>query len=307
MKKTCGFVSIIGNPNCGKSTFINSIIKSPLALVSKKANATRKRANFIVPFKNENLNSQIIFIDTPGLHESKKLLNEYMINEAKKAISGSDICLYMAVARRKNAKELEDYKKFIDICEAKPHILLLNKIDRLENSELLECIDKYKNLSYQSLIPIRANNLKENVTLDVLYELAKILPEGEHLYEEDLISTNLMREFYKEAIREAIFDRCNDEIPYVSDVIINEVKEDKISKNGLIDYIKAEIIVEKEAQKIIMIGSNANNIKSIGIISRKKCEKLSGKKVFIDLNVKVVFGWSKKVKYLKKIGYNPLI
>ena len=142
---TSGFISVIGRTNAGKSTLLNNLfLKSPIALVSKKINATRKRMDIIVPFEDSDYNSQLIFIDTPGYIESKKLLNEYMLQEAKKAVGDSDLSVFVAVASPKKS-EILHYKNFLDQHDKK-HIVLLNKIDTLNKHELLECLNFTSNI-----------------------------------------------------------------------------------------------------------------------------------------------------------------
>ena len=295
---TSGFVSVVGRPNAGKSTLLNNLVQSPLALVSKKANATRKRMDFIVPFENETFHSQIIFIDTPGLHVSTKLLNEYMINEALKAIGDSDISLFIAVAS-KNPREIQHYREFLQKYKKK-HILVLNKIDLLSKDELLVCLQQYKKYQshYLSLIPLQAcspSALQKNA---LLLEIAKNIPQHPHFYDSSIISTTMMRDIYKEAIREAIFERFSDEIPYQSDIKIL-----KITQKPHILYIKAQIIVEKDSQKSMIIGKDGATIKSLGILARKKCEIIHENKVFLELYVRTIRNWSKNKAGLRQSGY----
>ncbi|TLE10804.1 GTPase Era [Helicobacter bilis] len=296
---TSGFISVIGRTNAGKSTLLNNLVKSPIALVSKKINATRKRMDIIVPFEDSDYNSQLIFIDTPGLHESKKLLNEYMLQEAKKAVGDSDLSVFVAVASPKKS-EILHYKNFLDQHDKK-HIVLLNKIDTLNKNELLECLESYKQYQNKNLgiIPIKAKELNSQTIHSILSLLAKNLPIHPHFYDNDMISTTIMRDIYREAIREAVFERFSDEIPYESDVRIL-----KITEKPTILYIKAQIIVAKDSQKAMIIGKNGETIKSLGSIARKKCEYLAEQKIFLELIVKIIKGWNTSKDTLKQIGYD---
>lgn len=295
---TSGFISVIGRTNAGKSTLLNSLIKSPLALVSKKVNATRKRMDIIVPFEDEVYSSQLIFIDTPGLHESNKLLNECMLQETYRAIGDSDLSVFVAIAST-NCNEILYYKNFLEQYKKK-HIVLLNKIDKLSKQELLVCLESYKQYQEHALgiIPIKAKDLDSYTINTMLSMLAKNLPIHPHFYEEGIISTTFMRDIYKEAIREAIFERLSDEIPYESDVRIL-----KITEKPTILYIKAQIIVAKDSQKAMIIGKNGTTIKSLGSIARQKCEYLAEQKVFLELMVKTIRGWNTDRQTLKQFGY----
>lgn len=297
-RETCGFVGVIGRSNAGKSSLLNSLTNSNLALVSKKINATRKRMDFIVPFFDDAIDSQIIFIDTPGIYKSEKLLNKYLQKEANTAILSSDICIFLAVASTSDS-EINHYIDFLKI--EKKHILVLNKIDLLNKEELLECIKKYEKFSskFLSLLPLSSTHLKQKDSHMLLKEIAINLPNSPHLYDNNLLSPAPLKEFYKEAIREVIFERLSEEIPYESDVIITKV-EDK--RNVMVIF--AQIIVEKDSQKGTMIGKYGRTLKDIGIKARKKCELISEQKVFLNLSVRVKRGWSKDKGNLKKIGYD---
>lgn len=287
----CGFVAIIGRPNAGKSTLLNTIVGEKIAMISQKANATRKRSNAIVMHKD----AQIVFVDTPGLHEKERLLNQYMLDEALKAISDCDLIIYLSPV----TDSLQHYKKFLALNTKKTkHIIALNKIDQVSNDKLLKRIHEYNQYSdkFKDLIPLSAS--KSIGYADLLDTIVKHLEYSPFLYDPDDITTQHIRDIYKEFIREAIFENVSDELPYESDVII-----DKIDEKKNIEYIKATIIVEKESQKIILVGKNGSTIKRIGISSREKIERLSGKKAFLDLFVLVKKGWSKDKEFLQQIGY----
>ncbi len=286
-----GFVAIIGRPNAGKSTLMNHVLGEKIALVSQKANATRRRSQAIV-MHNED---QIIFIDTPGLHQKEKLLNQFMLEEALKAIGDCDVVIFLAPASDK----LEDYEKFLELNQDKrKHILVLTKIDRISQDELLKKILQYNKYSdkFEALIPFSVN--KNVGTKDLLDIIVKYLDESPYLYDPEDLTTEMLRDIYKEFIREGIFENISDEIPYESDVIIDKIDEEKN-----LQRIRATIVIEKESQKGIIIGKNGAAIKRIGKYAREKIEHLSGTKAYLDLFVSVKKGWSSDKEFLNELGY----
>jgi GTP-binding protein Era len=286
-----GFVALVGRPNAGKSTMMNWLLGEKIALVSQKANATRKRSNAIVMHNDD----QIIFVDTPGLHKAEKLLNQYMLEEALKAIGDCDLVVYLAPASDKTIH----YENFLELNDQKrKHIIVLSKIDQVAQGDLLKKIGEYNRFSdrFEALIPVSVTkNVGKN---DLLNAIAKQLDESPYLYDPDNLTTEMMRDIYKEFIREAIFDNISDEIPYESDVIV-----DKIDEDGPVEHIRATIIVEKETQKGIIIGKAGSAIKRIGRNAREKIERLSGRPVYLDLFVSVKKGWSSDKKTLSDLGY----
>lgn len=288
----CGFVATVGRPNAGKSSLLNWLVGEKITMVSHKANATRKRSNVIVM----NEDDQIIFVDTPGIHENEKLINQFMLEEALKAIGDCDLILYLAPVTDK----LNHYEDFLlKNTKNTKHILLLTKTDFVSDEELFNKINEYKKYDdkYVSLIPVSIKKgAKQKVILDAIVEE---LPESPPLFDTEIMTTSHLREIYREFIRESIFDNISDEIPYEADVIIDRVEE---KEN--VDVIKATIIVEKSTQKGMIIGKNAAAIKRIGFNARKKIEKLTQKKVYLDLFVSVKKGWTKNKNSLKELGYN---
>lgn len=286
-----GFVALVGRPNAGKSTLMNWLLGEKIALVSQKANATRKRSNAIVMHHDD----QIIFVDTPGLHQAEKLLNQYMLEEALKAIGDCDLVVYLAPASDKTSH----YEKFLELNgQKRKHIIVLSKIDQISQGDLLKKIGEYNRFSdqFEALIPM---SVTKNVgKKDLLDAIVKLLDESPYLYDPEHLTTEMMRNIYKEFIREAIFDNISDEIPYESDVII-----DKIDEDAPVEHIRATIIVEKETQKGIIIGKGGSAIKRIGKNAREKIERLSGKPVYLDLFVSVKKGWTSDKKFLSDLGY----
>ncbi|OCL85358.1 GTPase Era [Aliarcobacter thereius] len=287
----CGYVSVIGRPNAGKSSLLNWLVGEKIAMVSHKANATRKRSNIIVMHEDD----QIIFVDTPGLHETEKLLNQFMLEEALKAMGDCDLILFLAPV----TDSLKYYEDFLEKNKKKvKHILLLTKIDFINNDELIVKLKEYEKYSdnYEALIPISIK--KATKKSDILDVVVKYLPEHPYLYDPEIMTDEHLRDIYKEFIREAIFENISDEIPYETDVVVNKIEE---KEN--VDVINAKIVVQKDSQKGMIIGQNATAIKRIGKAARLKIEKLSGKKCFLELYVSVKKNWTKNKDALKSMGY----
>ncbi len=287
----CGYVSVVGRPNAGKSSLLNWLVGEKIAMVSHKANATRKRSNIIVMHEDD----QVIFVDTPGIHETEKLLNQFMLDEALKAMGDCDLILFLAPVTDK-VSYYEDF--LVKNKKNVKHILLLTKIDFVSNDEILEKIKEYEQYSdkYEAIIPISIK--KQTKKSDILDEVVKYLPEHPYLFDPEIMTTEHLRDIFKEFIRESIFENISDEIPYETDVIVNKVEE-----KPSVDVIKATIIVQKDTQKGMIIGKNATAIKRIGRDARIKIEKLTGRKCFLELFVSIKKGWTKDKKGLKELGY----
>ena len=288
----CGYVSVVGRPNAGKSSLLNWLVGEKIAMVSHKANATRKRANIIVMHNDD----QIVFVDTPGLHETEKLLNQFMLDEALKAMGDCDLILFLAPVTDK----LTHYESFLEKnTKNTKHVLLLTKIDNVSNDEVLAKMKEYEKYSdrYESIIPVSIK--KATTHADILDDVVKHLPEHPYLFDPEIMTTEHLRDIYKEFIRESIFENISDEIPYETDVLINKVEE-----KPHIDVIKATIIVQKSTQKGMIIGKGATAIKRIGKDARAKIEKLTGKKCYLELFVSIKKGWTKDKKGLKSLGYD---
>lgn len=287
----CGFVAVIGKPNAGKSTLLNWLVGEKIMLVSHKANATRKRLKGILMHEG----AQIVLIDTPGLQTGKKLLNEYMLSEAIKAVSDADLVLFIADARF----ALKDYEEFLEISEGKPHILLLNKIDMLDREKLfktMEELNKHKN-NFLELIPISAT--KESGKNEILDATIKYLPASPYLYDPELLTDQNIRDIYKELIREELFNGLSDEIPYETDVVIN-----KIDESDTLDKVYATIIANKDSQKAMIIGKGGQTIKRVGMKARMALERFSQKKIHLELFVKTNKNWTTDKKGLAEYGYD---
>ena len=292
IKTKCGFVATVGRPNAGKSSLLNWLVGEKITMVSHKANATRKRSNVIVM----NDEDQIVFIDTPGIHENEKLINQFMLEEALKAIGDCDLILFLAPV----TDDIKHYENFLTKnTKNTKHILLLTKTDFVSKEELFDKMEEYVKYDdkYESLMNVSIK--KGTKQKDLLDEIVRYLPVSPPLFDTEIMTTSHLRELYKEFIREAVFDNISDEIPYEADVII-----DKVEEKENIDVIKATIVVEKSSQKGMIIGKNASAIKRIGYNARKKIERLTQKKAYLELFVSVKKGWSKNKSTLKEMVYN---
>ncbi len=291
-KTKSGFVAVLGRPNAGKSSLLNYLVGEDLAMVSSKENATRKRMNIIVMQEN----SQIIFVDTPGLHESEKLLNQFMLEEAIKAMGDSDLAIFLAPV----TDNISHYEKFLTLNDKNiPHILLLTKVDLVSNQKVLEKILEYQKYQNKFLELIPTTIKKGGNINQILSVISKYLPTSPYYYDPDFLTTSKMKDIYKEYIREAIFEKTAKEIPYNSDVVIERVIEE-----DFIEKIFAQIVVNSNSQKGIIIGKNGEGLQRIGKMARKKIEALSGKKAFLKLFVVVKKGWSKDKESLSQLGYD---
>ena len=287
-----GFVSLIGRPNAGKSTLMNSLLGEKIAMVSQKANATRRRSNAIVMLED----TQVIFIDTPGLHEREKILNQFMLDEALKAMGDCDLIVYLAPV----TDSVEHYEKFLQLNKKNvKHIIVISKIDQVKQEKLFKTIASYNQYAehFEALIPVAIP--KKVGHEDLLKVIAKNLPQSPYLFDPEDLTSELVRDIYAGFIREGIFENVSDEVPYESDVIIESIEEEKN-----VDVIHAMIIIEKESQKGIIIGKGGESIKRIGKAAREKIERLSTKKAYLNLQVVVKKGWTKDVNFLKEIGYD---
>ncbi len=286
-----GFVAVVGRPNAGKSSFLNWLINEKITMVSHKANATRKRSNVIAMYEN----TQLIFIDTPGIHEQERLLNQFMLEEALKAIGDADLILFLSPV----TDDLKEYKKFLKLNTKNiPHIVLLTKVDQVKKDKVFARLNEF--VEYQDrfleLIPTSIKRGSDRTL--VLKTLSKHLPKSPFFYDPEILTTQRMKDIYKEFIREAIFDNTSNEVPYFSDVVIEKVEELED-----IEKVYAQIIVDKKSQKGIIIGHEGKTLRRIGQDSRVLIEGLVGKKVFLKIFVVVKQGWTQDKKSLGELGY----
>jgi GTP-binding protein Era len=297
MPTKAGYVSIVGKPNVGKSTLINAIIGSKLSIVTPKPQTTRK--NVLGIYTTETV--QIIFTDTPGYVKPRYELHKSMVNSIIESIKGSDIVLVLCDISCREGTDTYFSKDFLDSIRKsrKPLILAINKIDLLENKkEILPLIDFFNKLQiFTDIIPVSA---LKHISIDGLINTTeKYLPESPYLYEPEFISTQNERFFVSEIIRQQIFLSYGEEVPYSAEVIISEFKERQSGKW----YISADIVVEKDSHKKIMIGSKGSKIKSLGESSRSKIEEFLNQPVYLKLFVKVRPNWRQNKTLLKSFGY----
>ena len=288
-----GFVSIVGRPNAGKSTLINSIIGSKVAIVSDKAHTTR---NNIQGIYNDD-DSQIIFIDTPGIHKPMHKLGKYMNSQSYYSIEDTNVILFMVDATEKIGKG----DKFIleKLKEVDSNVfLVLNKVDRIKKENLFPMIEEYNKLfDFKEIIPISA--LKKDNIDDLIKTIKKYLDEGERYYSEDYYTDKSINFMVSEIVREKVLNLTHEEVPHAVTCVLEKYEEEK---NSI--HINVLIIVEREGIKRILVGHSGSMIKEIGIEARKDIEELVGKKVYLELFIKTVNNWREKDKYLTEFGFN---
>lgn len=287
-----GFASIIGRPNVGKSTLLNSILGEKVSIVTPKPQTTRNRIIGIKTLPG----AQIIFIDTPGIHKPRHKLGDTMVKTALGAFKEVDIILFMVEPR-----DLEKGDKFIIklFKEAQyPVFLLINKIDTVKKLDLLPLIDRLKELyPFKEIIPVSA--LKQDGIEILLKRICDYLPAGPKYYPDDIITDQLERFMVSEIIREKATEMTEEEIPHSIAVEVTEWKE---RESGLI-LIRSNIYIERDSQKGIIIGKGGRMLKSIGTAARADIEKLLNTKVFLELWVKVKKDWRDNRKILEELGY----
>ncbi|RKY01014.1 GTPase Era [Candidatus Poribacteria bacterium] len=291
-----GYVSIVGEPNVGKSTLLNMLLGEKLAIVTPKPQTTRNRITGILTTDEY----QIIFLDTPGMLKPRYKLQEYMVEMVKNAIADADLILYMIDVSHLPREDIE--KEILDMIKSsgKKAVLVMNKIDLISKPMLLPLMAAYKDkFDFADIVPISA---LKNDGLDILVKvIVEHLPEGPMLFPPDQISDLPVRFFVGELIREKVFLLTRQEIPYASSVMVEEFKE---RESGVI-YIRATIFVEKDSQKKIIIGKGGNMLKKIGTMAREELEASFGKPVYLELWVKVREKWRQNPKDLKELGYAP--
>lgn len=288
-----GVVSIVGRPNAGKSTLLNSIIKEKVAITSNKPQTTRNNIQGI--YNDED--SQIIFVDTPGIHKPKNKLGKYLNRESYSSLEGVDLVLFMIDSSAPFGKGDEFVLDKIKE-ENINTFLILNKVDKIKKDELFNMILEYKDkYDFKEVIPISA--LKEKNIDELLKTIKEYLDEGERIYPEDYYTDKSIKFLVSELIREKVLRKTREEVPHAVTVVIENFEEKKESI-----LINACIIVERDGIKKILVGHNGEMIKEIGIDARKDIEALVGKNVYLDLFVKTVNNWRDRDKYLVEFGFD---
>lgn len=297
MQKKSGFVSIIGAPNAGKSTLLNAILGQNLSIVTAKPQTTRNKIFGI--YTKDNM--QIIFVDTPGILKPKYKLQQFMKREIESSFEESDIIALVVDAAKFDLTRLKEmYEKYKKEFSQHKLVCILNKIDLMKKQDLLPLIQSIAdNFRFDEIVPVSAStgfNVEELIKV-----IDSLLPENEFYFEDGLVTSQPERFFVSEIIRRNILRQYEDEIPFSVYIDIEEFKERDKGKN----YINASIVVERDTQKAIIIGSSGSKIKRLGETSRKEIEEFLGREVFLELNVKVRKDWKNDDKFLKK-NFNKL-
>lgn len=287
-----GFVSIIGRPNTGKSTLLNTILKTHLAIVSNVAGTTR---NAIQGVYNDE-ETQIIFIDTPGLHKPQDRLGKLLNQDAYQSLDDIDVVLFVVDASAPLGKGDKFITQALKNTTA-PVILVLNKIDKLDNEGILNAINTYKELyDFSDIVPISA--IKDDNVNRLISVIKKYLTDDIKYYDDDTLTNTSVRFIIGELVREKILNLTNDEVPHSVTCVTTLYEEKKDIIN-----INVDIIVDRDSLKKIIIGHNGQMIKNIGTYARRDIEAMLHKQIYLELYVKTIKNWRDKEKYLTELGF----
>ncbi|MFJ8236911.1 GTPase Era [Ureibacillus sp. NPDC094379] len=294
-KYKSGFISIIGRPNVGKSTFLNRVIGQKIAIMSDKPQTTRNKIQGVLTRDQ----SQMIFIDTPGIHKPKHKLGEFMIKVSKNTLREVDVIMFMVNAEQGLGKGDEFILELLEGTKT-PVFLVVNKIDQIHPDELGGIIDSYQSkYNFAEIIPISA--LQGNNVDNLLEVIEKYLPQGPQYYPADQVTDHPERFIISELIREKVLHLTREEIPHSIAVVIDRIKRDDENENMI--RVQATIMVERDSQKGIVIGKRGALLKEVGTLARKDIELLLGSKVYLELWVKVQKDWRNKSTHLRDFGY----
>ena len=291
-----GTVAIVGRPNVGKSTLLNALLKEKIAIISDKPQTTRTRILGVVHLPD----AQIVLLDTPGLHQAKYRLNQRMVRTAVETMREADLLYVMVEATAAPGPGdrfvIEQVRETMR-AGGRPAFLLINKVDLVNKARVLPLIESYRTMmDWNEVVPLSAQT---GLNVDRLLELTvKILPEGDPVYGEDVVTDQSMRTLAAEIIREKILQKTREEVPYSVAVEIDQFLEE-----GKLARIAATVLVEKESQKAIVIGKRGERLKAIGTYARIEMERLFGLKVFLELWVKVRPAWRQDELMLTELGY----
>ena len=292
-----GYVTILGLPNSGKSSLLNALLGQKLSIITAKPQTTRKRILGILSEENY----QIIFLDTPGILSPSYLLQEKMMDEVKSSLDDADIIVLIIDVMEDPLADIllnQEFVKETVLKSRKLKLLILNKVDLITQDKVTNLINHFEAQKlFEEVIPISAAH-NFNVQR-VKEEIIRLLPEGPKLFPDDQITDASERYFVSELIREKILEIYRDEIPYSCEVLIIEFKERETSKH----FISAEVVVERDSQKAIIIGKGGASIKKLGEAARKSIEEFLQREVFLELRVKVRKKWRSDENLLKNFGY----
>ena len=290
-----GFVAIIGRPNVGKSTLLNQILGQKIVITTDKAQTTRKRIKGILTTEE----GQIVFVDTPGVHKPLNKFGEFLLDEAKISVPDADLVLFLVDGSEPAGKgDKWIVENILLNCKA-PVLLVLNKVDKLKDLlKIEENLLTYKLLFEKNIQTLKVSAKTGRNKDNLINNIMKKLPEGVKLYPDDIVTEETMRQVAEEIIREKILINTKEEIPHSVAVLIEKYEEKEI-----IDRIYASIYCETKSQKGIIIGKGASLLKIIGTQARIELESIVGKKVYLELNVKIEKDWRKNNKALKTFGY----
>jgi GTP-binding protein Era len=290
-----GYVAIVGEPNVGKSTLLNALLNQKLSIVSRRPQTTRQRVLGILSTDAV----QIVFLDTPGILRPKYLLHEKMVHSAHLALRDADVVLLLTEASSGTELPPVVEQAVSGVAGEKKLLLVINKVDTVQRQAVLPTIDHFARTGrFTDIIPVSA--LKGENLPDLLKTIIQYLPEHPPFYPPDAVSEQPERFFAAELIREKIFEQFHEEVPYSTAVQIVDFKEKEQGKT----YISADIIVERDSQKGILIGKGGIALKKIGQSARVNIEQMVGRPVFLDLHVKVREKWRDNEAFLKRLGYS---